>query len=93
MQPIEVPAKLRKDRYLKRKYSIVSKEDLPEDGYWFIKKIDRLKEFTNTGCVGVYKHSLYEGNYVVSDVLEILSEYRVFVINGVPQGVQFYQGD
>ena len=93
MIPIEVPEELRVYRFLKRNYTICSRDELPDDGYWFIKKIDRLKEFTNLGAVGLYKHSLEDGTYVVSEPVEIYSEYRVFVLNGVLQGVQFYQGD
>lgn len=94
MTPIEVPKELRSYKFLKRKYDIVhSNKDLPDNGYWFVKKIDRLKEFTNLGCVGLYKDNLDDGTYIVSEVLEILSEYRVFVINNVVQGIQFYSGD
>lgn len=94
MTPIEVPVELRLDKFLKRKYFMLnSKDELPNEGYWFIKKCDRLKEFTSLGIPALYKDSLPEGKYAVSEVVDIVSEYRVFVSNIVIVGVQYYLGD
>lgn len=63
------------------------------DGYCFLKKADRLKEFTSLGVPSLYLDTLPEGTYVVSDAIDIISEYRVMVSNTVIVGVQPYAGD
>lgn len=102
MNPIEVPSCLRDELFLKRKYSIVIKEELPKEGYFFIKDVSRLKDFSYTGMIE-YIHeskesdySIYfkEGNlYQISEVVNILSEYRVFVHNDKIIAVHYYDGD
>lgn len=49
MNCIEVPKVLRKDRYLKRKYTVLDKENLPTSGYYFLKYASKLKDFTYRG--------------------------------------------
>lgn len=93
MTPIEVPVELRTPEFLGRKYLMVNSIDDIPDGYMFIKKFDRLKEFTSLGIPTRYKDTLPEGKYVVSDVIDIVSEYRVMVSNTVIVGVQHYDGD
>lgn len=96
MNPIEVPNELRKDKYLKRKYSIRKKEDLPKSGYYFTKYVSKLKEFTHIGQIEnlqVDKEPfLKDGLYQVSEVVDILAEYRVFVQNDEVKYIAWYDG-
>ena len=51
---IEVPLVLRTDEFLKRKYSIVSRDDIPRQGYYFIKDATQQKVFSYKGEVEHY---------------------------------------
>ena len=97
MKPIEVPEILRKEKYLGRSYDIVSFEDLELKGYKFIKDIDKLKQFSFTGDLSNFdkndENIFISQNYLVSNVVEIMSEYRVFVSDIFIKAIQFYDGD
>lgn len=102
MNPIEVPPVLRREIYLKRKYSIAPKEELPKRGYFFIKNASKLKDFSYTGMIE-HIHEAEESAYTiyfkdknlyqVSEVVEIFSEYRVFVHNDKITAIHYYDGD
>lgn len=99
MNPIEVPDELRKEKYLKRKYSIRKKEDLPKSGYYFTKYVSKLKEFTHIGQIDTLQYVdidkepfLKDGLYQVSEVVDILAEYRVFVQNNEVKYIAWYDG-
>ncbi len=100
LNPIEVPKCLRKNRYLKRKYRILSKDELPESGRYFIKYVSKLKQYTYIGNIEdlsdkpskVQPYKI-DGLYQISDIVNILSEYRVFVFNDEIQAIQHYDGD
>ena len=47
--PIEIPPILRKEEFLKRKYSIVSYDEIPKNGCYFIKDVSQLKVFSYEG--------------------------------------------
>lgn len=109
MNPIEVPNELRLDKFLGRKYKIVKAEDIPKEGYYFLKDVSELKNFTYSGKMEYFfydeifdkpkskfdtrlhlnKNHLFE----VSEVVNILSEYRVCILQDKIQGIQFYNGD
>ena len=100
MNPIEVPDVLREDRFLKRKYSIVPKNQLPKKGYYFTKYVSKLKVFSYTGMIETLQYTdegkepfLKEGLYQVSEVVNILSEYRCFVQNDKLVSINYYDGD
>jgi hypothetical protein len=93
MNPIEVPMILRKEKYLRRKYEIVEAKNVPKDGYWFIKEASKLKGWIHLGEVGLYRDSIKSGIYVVSEPVDIISEYRVIVLNGIIQAVRHYDGN
>ena len=100
MNPIEVPDVLREDRFLKRKYSIVPKKQLPNKGYYFTKYVSKLKVFSHTGIIETLQYTddgkepfLKEGLYQVSEVVDILSEYRCFVQNDKLVAMNYYDGD
>jgi hypothetical protein len=97
MKPIEVPEILREEKYLGRSYDIVSFEDLELKGYKFIKDIDKLKQFSFTGDLGNLDKNdesiFISKNYLISNVVDIMSEYRVFVSDMSIKAIQFYDGD
>lgn len=96
MAPIEVPDCLRKQEYLFRGYNFMEKKDIPFGCKQkkFIKNVSRLKEFNNALYEGMIPSwsILPEGVYLVSDWINILSEFRVFVYKDKIQAVQPYLG-
>lgn len=95
MNPIEVPKELRFEKFLKRQYSIVDYEHLPKSGYWFIKDVSQLKNGTYLGRVPALQIEGFDSDhlFVVSEVKNILSEYRVIVYQDKIEAIQFYDGD
>jgi hypothetical protein len=96
MCPIEIPKELRLPKFLLRDYQVMRYVDVPKDQYKFIKNVSRLKQPTVIGNTSdMFKEGwLVNVNdfYQVSDVLNILSEYRVIVMNHKIMGIQFYDG-
>lgn len=108
MSPIEVPNILRTDEFLGRKYSIVESNQIPQTGYFFIKDVSELKVFTYIGDMTNFHFEMFEEKvnslfncelklnpnhlFQVSEVVKILSEYRVFVFNDNIERIQFYDG-
>ena len=98
MNAIEVPSVLRHDKFLKRRYSLIEKSELPRTGYHFTKYASGLKDFYHVGTPDTLKRdvgtlNLKDGIYQVSEVVEILSEYRCFISQDEILGIQFYNGD
>ena len=103
--PIEIPPILRTDEFLKRKYSIVTYNEIPKEGYYFIKDVSQLKVFSYDGDMRFFvrddekyksKYSLTLNKkhlYQVSEHVKILSEYRIFVINNEIYSINNYDGD
>ena len=99
MRPIEVPKVLRNFEFLGRDYTFTTKNNLPKTGYYFIKNVDKLKQFTYLGNLD-YLFSNQEkfkdfidGNYLYSSYLNFLSEYRIFVYDSKIKAIQYYDGD
>lgn len=103
---IEVPTILRTDEFLKRKYSIVPYNEIPRSGNYFIKDATALKVFSYCGDISaIFNKNASELNrkyipeldethlYQVSEVVNVLSEYRVYVIGGKIAAIEFYNGD
>lgn len=108
MNPVEIPPCLRTDEFLKRKYSIVKGQDIPTEGEFFIKDVSQLKVFSYAGELsrflydGIfdnpkpYDTSLHlnkEHLYQVSELVNIISESRVYIINGEINCIANYNGD
>ena len=97
MNPIEVPNVLRKDEFLKRKYSI--SDEVPKLGRFFVKNASRLKAFSYAGSLEHIteeerlKYILLGDMYQVSELVDIVSEYRVFVHNDKILAINYYDGD
>lgn len=97
LTPIEVPIVLRKSNYLKREYLVLKREELPKKGVYFLKSASTLKGFGYLGEISNIVNSknsfLNDELYVLSEKVEILSEYRCFVLNDIIKGIQHYNGD
>lgn len=97
MPPIEVPIVLRKEKYLGRSYDIVSFEDLDLQGNKFIKDVDKLKQFSYIGNLDNLdkndKNIFISQNYLISNIVDIVAEYRCFVSDMDIKAIQFYDGD
>lgn len=96
MKPIEVPECLRKPEYLKRKYYFTDKKNLPFQSMqkFFIKNVSGLKVFNSALYDGGVPgwNTLPEGEYLVSEWINILSEFRIFVFHDQILAIQPYLG-
>jgi len=108
--PIEIPDYLRTEEFLKRDYSIVTAEDIPRTGTFFLKDVSELKKFGQIITAEYFitdemfddaprgKFDLTfafpkEHLYQVSEIFNIKSEYRVYVIDGEIECIAHYNGD
>lgn len=92
--PIEIPLVLRSDYFLKRQYRIVDTIDVPREGRWFVKDVSRLKSMTFIGEMQDNDQVLNNfTTYQVSEIINILAEYRVYVVDGRIYAVNYYNGD
>lgn len=95
--PIEIPAYLRTDEFLKRDYHIGDIRDVPSTGIWFVKDVSTLKHFSKVCNLDHEFNDLIElgkdANYLVSSVVDILSEWRVYVLDGELANICNYNGD
>lgn len=100
MTPIGIPKELQIEKLLLRNYSVVEYDDITPNQNKFIKDISVLKQPTFVGNTTDFleknkKEKIWNQNHLfqVSDVIDILSEYRVIVHNHTILGIQFYDGD
>ncbi len=95
MMPAEVPLCLRKEAFLGRFYKICPAADIPRDGAYFIKDATQMKGFSHLGSVKQIFHNDInpEHNYVVSSIVNIQSEYRVYIIGGEVYAIEYYNGN
>lgn len=92
--PIEIPVCLRTDEFLKRKYSIVKYENLPKNGEYFIKDVTQLKSFSYCGKLECLNTDMDRSHlYQVSEFVNILSEYRIYILDGSIYAVVNYNGN
>lgn len=95
MNPIEIPPILRTPYFLGREYRIVPFEKIPKIGHYFIKdasefkKMHYLGEIENFDLINCNPNHLY----VVSEVLDVVSEYRVYFIQGEVYAIEYYNGN
>ena len=102
MHPIEIPQCLRTEEFLKRKYQIIQGKNIPKSGVYFIKNVSTLKTFSYTGQLNAICNEVdaltgkrpIEDNdwYQLSEVINILSEYRVYFIEGKLYAIAYYDG-
>lgn len=94
IKPINIPKELQKYEFLKRNitYSSQIKNNnlfLPLAKY-FVKSNDKIKGFID---IILYKDIPQDGDYLISEVIDIKSEWRAFVFNNKLAGLQNYAGD
>jgi hypothetical protein len=87
-RPINIPQALFTDRFLKRKCWLSRHDEIR--GNVFVKSMDKIKHFTEEI---EDKTDIPEGTYLVSEIVDILSEWRAFVFHGKLVGLQNYLGD
>ena len=109
MNPIEIPECLRTQEFLKRDYKIVKGENIPKSGKYFVKDASKLKQFSFSGDMGLFntdeiwqeKKKFFDTTlrldknhfYVVSEFVNILAEYRVYILDGKIANISLYDGD
>lgn len=94
LNPIEVPEMLRRPIFLKRNYEFRYGYELPKSGSYFIKDVIELKSFVYTGDIKDIQDRINrEHLYLISDIIDIKSEYRVFIIDGKIHSINYYNGD
>ena len=97
--PIEIPEAISSwhNCYLGRDYKIVPYEEIPKEGRFFLKDVSTLKKFARIVRFPEELSILEELDktalYQVSEVLDVLSEWRVYVIDGKVENVCCYNGD
>ena len=94
MEPIEVPLCLRKSPYVKREYQFVPYEEIKNHLPCFVKDITVLKSFSQV----VYKEEELNDispnhYYLISEIVDLKSEYRIYFIDGKIQNICNYNGD
>lgn len=98
MTPIEVPEVLRTKEYLGRSYLFTDCDRLSSYEHtsmkYFVKNVSKLKEFNSALYDGriPYPSTLPDGQYLISEWVNIRSEFRVFVYHDEILGVQPYLG-
>jgi hypothetical protein len=90
IRPINIPLALRGELFTGRTIYVAKKEEIPSPAPLFVKSHTTYKTFTD---VIENTDSLPEDEYMVSNVVEFDSEWRIFVQNGVMVGLKQYVGD
>lgn len=88
--PINVPVELRQPEFLRRNMFIADSKDITLSKPMFVKSATQYKSFTE---IVSKTEQIPRGKYVVSDEIEIDSEWRVFVHNRELVGLKHYLGD
>lgn len=93
--PIEIPEILRTEEFLKRDYKYIKHEDIPKQGNYFLKDISQLKVFSFSGYMEHIAKDLLpaEHLYQLSENVDILAEYRVYIISGKIHSISQYDGN
>lgn len=92
---IEVPKILRTKEFLKRDYHIVPWKDIPNSGEYFIKDATQLKRFCYQGEMSFLPAQEMDKShlYQVSEIVNIFSEYRVYILDKKIECIAHYNGD
>ncbi len=96
MNPLEVPKELYS--FLQREYKIIPgkeiKNDILTSDKYFIKDATELKTYNNLLNPYSAKYEIdINHNFVVTEMVNFLSEFRVFIYNDKIQSIQHYLGD
>jgi len=90
IQPINIPKELLVEEFLKRKVFIANKNDISFSEEKFVKSNTQYKSFMD---IVSNADKIPDGDYLVSDVIEIESEWRAFVFRNELVGLKQYIGD
>lgn len=90
IRPINIPLELQMPLFLGRKYEEMKQEEMDFQTEKFVKSAEQYKTFTELVC---NSNEVPKGEYVVSDVIPIESEWRTFVFQKKMVGLQNYAGD
>lgn len=90
IKPINIPKELMSEEFLKRKVYTTEQQDIVLEKEMFVKSQDSYKSFTEITKDATI---IPKGNYLVSEVVDIVSEWRCFVHAGKLVGLQNYSGD
>lgn len=92
--PLNVPDFLNCFSGIERDLRIVSKEDVINLKNVYIKSIERYKGDSNLNHLGFWdKNNFEEDFYLVSNLIDIDCEYRVFVLNDNILDIKMYVGN
>ena len=96
-RPINIPLELQQEKYLRRQVSYLYKKDIkiPENGQLFVKSTSEYKNFAEI-VSNIDEIPDDNEKWLVSDYLEIESEWRCFVYEKSADklvGLQNYSGD
>ena len=92
VRPINIPPELMRPAFLKREAEVVNTEEKPvaiKGKPLFVKDNNKIKGFADIITDG----SRLKGEYLVSEVIDIDSEWRAFVYRSRLVGLQNYSGD
>lgn len=90
VHPIGIPQELFTPEFLKRKCRIAVRPGLALTCPSFVKSNDQYKGFRT---IVANEQTVPDGNYLVSEVVDIESEWRAFVYKGRFVGLKNYLGD
>lgn len=93
--PIEIPSFLQIEHFLKRNYKIISYNEIPNKGKYFLKDVSVLKNYTYAGEMSFVdqKFLCKDHLFLLSEYVNILSEYRIYVIDGKIENICNYNGN
>ncbi|PDZ93952.1 hypothetical protein CON36_36435 [Bacillus cereus] len=90
IRPINIPHELCIDEFLNRNVYVANKNNISLSGEKFIKSNSEYKSFTD---VVTDVNVIPDGEYLVSDVIDIESEWRAFICQKELVGLKHYAGD
>lgn len=92
IEPINIPEELKKKKYLKRKIEdkVYNSSISPGKNGKFVKSATQYDGYT-----GIISNTAYvpEDQYLVSKIIDIKSEFRVFIFDGEIKDIKNYKGD
>lgn len=95
MEALGIPDCLMEERFLKRKAWMTDGSGVPLAGRWFVKDLFETKGVTFCGSMSFSKRLLdFSGDrFLVSEEVDVLSEWRLYVLRGELGNACCYSGD
>jgi hypothetical protein len=89
-KPMNIPDELNTLEFTHRNIIYGTEADI--QGKKFVKSMDHIKAFTDITYFGQTSH-VPQGNYMISDLIDIDSEWRAFIYKGKLVGLNNYSGE